>query len=802
MVIVIIAMGFIGILASILMYMSMMNYQMKVNNLAAKDAFYSAETVLDEIRVGMEEEISNAMQKAYYEVLTNFDNTSVEAKEEKMRYWLFSELESAFAVGGDKSTYDMLKLYDYLDKTQSVFSAGVFSHGAVLETSHNGLKYQVMKNSAGDYVDADANLVPEAKGKMERKDGGIILRGIKVTYTDPQGYVSIIETDLRINLPDMEFVQSVTLPSLSSYSMVAQQNIEVLPVIEGERNLQSINNIAGSFYANRLLVGTNEAGAEAPFVQVQLQEVAGAADDGKRMVVAQDIYMNAGTKLIADEYGELWADTIKMNGAHSTAADVASEVRFLGNDVYLANDVLIQGKKNYFKAGTVTAEGRYKGKFVGFGAGNVTDESSSIVINGTDTELHLEELTNLTLAGNSYIGLSDVNAALTEADGVSNPNIIPDVPMGQSIAVKSDQIAYLIPAECLGISSNTGEAVEAHLSNPMTLETYKEMIGHEDVMEVCNSISCKSLDGKTLADYGIVTSGANPMYQKYFKRVSSKITLVYYYVLFDNTSDVSMQHANQYFQDYYRVNKDTLDAYNKLYTDSIQIRDSATGFYTLHLAGNIVRYDSADTLSIKEATAKYDDVNENYQKQLLSNESKFAALTKKLIDVYDLLTVAEMASIANVYTNLVNETELRDYISDAVAAGDFGSNVGGANVYYFGDGTDKAAVVDGDYTYTGVGDGEFNGIILATGDVTVTRDFAGTILAGGSIIVDRNVNVKPAKDAVLNAMMSAKEIGGNKHYVTDFLYGGEGYLSDESAGYLKSDVNLGDLITYENWQKH
>ena len=54
MVVVIIAMAFIGILASVLMYMSLLNYQMKANNLQAKDNFYSAETVLDEIRVHME----------------------------------------------------------------------------------------------------------------------------------------------------------------------------------------------------------------------------------------------------------------------------------------------------------------------------------------------------------------------------------------------------------------------------------------------------------------------------------------------------------------------------------------------------------------------------------------------------------------------------------------------------------------------------------------------------------------------------------------------------------------------------
>ncbi len=72
MVVVIIAMAFIGILASVLMYTAMLNYQMKVNNLKAKDNFYSAESVLDEIKMGIEKEVSLSIQDAYQLILTNF----------------------------------------------------------------------------------------------------------------------------------------------------------------------------------------------------------------------------------------------------------------------------------------------------------------------------------------------------------------------------------------------------------------------------------------------------------------------------------------------------------------------------------------------------------------------------------------------------------------------------------------------------------------------------------------------------------------------------------------------------------
>ena len=40
-----------------------------------------------------------------------------------------------------------------------------------------------------------------------------------------------------------------------------------------------------------------------------------------------------------------------------------------------------------------------------------------------------------------------------------------------------------------------------------------------------------------------------------------------------------------------------------------------------------------------------------------------------------------------------------------------------------------------------------------------------------------------------------------EYHVTDFLKGGEGYLRGDSKVYMDSEIRLGDLIVYENWQK-
>lgn len=414
---------------------------------------------------------------------------------------------------------------------------------------------------------------------------------------------------------------------------------------------------------------------------------------------------------------------------------------------------------------------------------------------------------NLTLAGNSYISLTKANDGITSEDGVSNTGV-QDVMMGQSIAVKSDQLAYLVPAQCIGVDAS-GKTVLNGASNPITLEQYKDKIRDQaDVTEVALNIPSATLNGHTLAEYGLTQNNI----QKIFKRINSKITLVYYYVSFDSTSDTARANANRYFQDYYGANQQTMEAYTGLYTKAIQVRGQQNGAYIMHLAGNVAMYDSSAAAGSKEklldATLTSDGANAGYQALLASDQLKFQALSKKMIDVYEQLLPSEKTDAANAYTNLVNEGEITTF--HAVLNGSTGNKV---ESKYFGNTTGslaeqgyKAVIVKGDYTYPEAGFGEFSGLIIATGDVKVTKEFQGTILSGGTITLDQNVNVEPDRDAVLHALTYSRTIvdaaGKTQEYhVVDFLNGGDGYLSSNGKSYKNSDINLGDLIVYENWQK-
>ena len=72
---VIVSIAFVGILGMLVLYMAIANFQMKITDLKGKDSFYTAERAIEEIRVGLQEEVGDAMSEAYIEVLETYDQS-------------------------------------------------------------------------------------------------------------------------------------------------------------------------------------------------------------------------------------------------------------------------------------------------------------------------------------------------------------------------------------------------------------------------------------------------------------------------------------------------------------------------------------------------------------------------------------------------------------------------------------------------------------------------------------------------------------------------------------------------------
>lgn len=758
LVMVIIAMAFIGILVSVVCYTAVFNYHMKVNSYKAKDSFYNAETVLDEIKAGVEVRASESIATHYMEVLQSFSIGTSEDKNKEISLEFYKDMIATYRDGED-SRYDLDILKSYVVKAPG---------NVVLES--------------GELVDGSMTYHDDY-GVMEHYMDGIVLRDLRVTYTDADGYVSVIETDIKIKGPSFDFVSTGNLPSLSEYSLIAKTRLNTATT--------GTNTISGSFYAGEIIVGDESAPVG---MTLALKETGENIISDKRMVVAGDIKMAQNARLEADQHGELWAENIHMIG-HNT-------VNFAGDDVYLSDDVMISGDENSFTVGAVV-DGRYSGKFVGYGNGNAEakneeaskEAGSAIVVNGTDTTIDFSSLTALTIAGNGYIDL--YNAEKTQGPGgFLNPV------MGQSIAVKSDQLAYLVPPECIGVGED-GVSRLGNPTNPITKETYDKLFpadgSGEELQKVSVSVPITSLGGRTLADYGITESNI----MEEIRQIDSKTTLYYFFISFDSSNEQALIYANRYFSDYYNVNKTKMDAYQSIYTKSVILRNPETSFYTLHMAGNTIckRYVGEEEYHLQNATLSYDRANSGYQNDLAFYENKRDALELKLVDVKGQLTPSEQAVDANgdytktAYDNIVDADRVVQFTIDAGIE----ASVNGGS-YYLYDGEDVIAyIINGDYTHA-IGDVN-KGIIIASGNVRINADFNGLIISGGEVTLAENVSVRPNGEAMQKALTLTQTVNGTKYRVAEFLQGGEGYLNTANTMYASNRIMVEDLIVYENWEK-
>ena len=79
-VMVLVAIAFVSIMGSMVMYSTFYNYKMKVVDRSAKDTFYSADLAMEEIREGLKKDVAKIFSEAYGETLENFGEESGEDK--------------------------------------------------------------------------------------------------------------------------------------------------------------------------------------------------------------------------------------------------------------------------------------------------------------------------------------------------------------------------------------------------------------------------------------------------------------------------------------------------------------------------------------------------------------------------------------------------------------------------------------------------------------------------------------------------------------------------------------------------
>lgn len=733
---VIIIIAFVSVLVAAVLSVSMMNVYMKSVDRNAKENFYSAEGALEQINLGLQEEMSEAAANAYNEVMQNYAGETSEADRRRnfnLKY--IQNLIDAVGTAGAGGTYDKTVLEGY-------FSEDIKT-----------------------YAKVNANSEPCV---LQTDEDSVVLKDVVVSYTDPEGYLTYIETDIRMKAPNLNLVHPLEMPEVFEYSIIANEK------------LVSANNSMVTFGANVY------AGADGMILG---EGSRWTFDGAEKLVVSGDIDIPQPGLLAAAKEMDLWANEIQVRGG---------ELRTNGR-TFVANDLILS------KSGSkVDLNGEYYGYGNGVGLtdsgpnGEVIElaeegENSSILINGTGTDFDMSGTRRLYLAGSAQIRGEDMSAP----DGMNGNTVIN---LGESVEVKSNQIAYLVPPECIGVYE--GEALIGR--NPMTEEEYNKLSQYaaddnrKDAFEEVSFDTVVEGLGKTLAEY---KPEDRVGYRKLFVTDVNGNKLVYYYVDFDTDE------ASRYFREYYAANKEKLNRFMENYVDEIT---PSSRYIRLITDGNMVYTSDGGTLELQSNVDNGGNLSEA-DKNMLREETagyqrRFKALGTKLMLDYEDLSAGE--KVKTVFDNIIRYSPEAGNPDNSVFAG-----IGADGIPYAADANTQAVVINNinaaePYKYNDTTDpyGKIC-LIIATGDVRLEKNFEGIVIARGTVEVAEGVtSVTGDMDALRKVLKVKKSNDVDAPTILEYYFrDGDKYVLDEGLGDeldMNGDyINFGELITYEDWTK-
>ena len=813
---VIITVAFIGILGLLVLYLALQNFNMKITGIKGKDSFYTAEQALEEIRLGLQQDVGDAMSAAYIKVMEDYNKQSTSSDEvlDELRQKSFEtaflqELTSRVRQSGKEGASD-LPLGQY---------------------SMDYLRSYVDLEKMDDFDAATETLIvttPEGKNPVLQSDpkSGLLLKNLKVIYVDAKGYAAIIETDIRLGIPKIQFPTPSTLPDLMNMVVVAQGGI-VCKSAENVGISADHTSIMGSIFAGNLKDDSEASEKSHTSIKVEKNAVL-AISSGDKVVTEGEVSVDEQGSFSAGAGVTLWTQGIRMTEGNVT----------LDGTTYVADDLTVE--KNA-KSGD-GSQVKIAGEYYGFGSPDSAKESknytqtgqtkendlprlydtlsdadlsSGIVINGRNTTIDLSGVKKFLLAGRNYIAVSGVKG--------SSENANSDVMLGESLSVKGSQLAYLVPAALL----KTGSKVSA--SNPMNYKDYIEsdLMKKADDQQVDWDETVSAWGGKSLSEIGVDKS--KPI-QTVFYNDNAGGGYVYFYLNFTDN-----EKASDFMQTYAanstnKLNQDLSFYFGKNSGITVADRDSYVRYVT---NGNILTYDGDRSENgVDDATNPESD--EKLQQEQVNMQNTWYALNRKMITSVDLLNtdVKDKEGISHnetnytqsVFDNLVNEKQMVQFLKRRdpedlkytfTASDEDGSlqammvHNGEKSTYQTSKGTETVKGTNKPLVITkSMAENDNLRLVICTGDVVLRAgvNFKGIIMAKGKITLEAGASLESAPLEAAKVFQSVVVSDGNIS-PKDFFWEGDKYVLGNSTVTNDEEKNtsdtyqLGDYITYENWRK-
>ena len=422
----------IGVMAAIALWVSLRNVQMKTTDAEIKESFYSAEGVLEQVKAGVKEKAEAAYKEAVTKDLENFakygnssqtpagaasSTVSEKARRAEDFKRNFKDTFKRSIDRGSSGEYNIKSISNLVD--QSLLNSPTYPY-AVVSAMNGGFSRD--------------------EGILKDEDDKLVLKGIKVRYVSEDEQVSEIVTDITVAVPKPDVAYGTSDLDLFEYAIIGDKGVEV---IAGNVNIK------GSVYA-----GFDGSLNKQAFVAKSSTNV-GLYD--KTLIANGTVNVANNASLKASPNQKIWAGNILLDGGRAELTGAS----------YVADDLTLSG---------VRSSAKISGTYKGYGNDkNVAGSSSAIIINGKDSSIDMSGAKEVALAGYSYIATGNEKLRDRYSQGNANNNV--DIKMGESIAVKGNQIAYLMPGEWIGTDSNK-ESKFGH--NPLSYDEYKRLINERD----------------------------------------------------------------------------------------------------------------------------------------------------------------------------------------------------------------------------------------------------------------------------------------------------------------------------------
>ncbi len=648
---VVVAMVFVMALGLALLFTTYTGYSIEITQRGDKENFYDASAAMDDIRVGIQTLLSESIATAYTSVLTSYVGTH--------------------PTGYNPQTDFNDKIITELLSKKNTSNVSYFIEGT---DSSPGKKVIIGydSNALESFIDADAQAFSEVTGISSAdpaySDGvlsSISLTNISVKYTSTDGYESNITSDITITMPYF-FASSSVTSGINNYAIIANTSLIHSLSYNGTHSLIDVR-------PNVTVTGSVFAGAGGIDLNGNTYELAFPSGD---LICRGTVSVDETSTFNFNATGnQLWANDIDIGNAGAVTLD--------GN-VYVANDLLLRGN---------SASATLKNTYFGFGnSTSSSKESSSIIVNGRTCNLNISGLSKLSLAGISFIETANKTTNhdndIHDADdsNTSNTYSIP-IPMGESLSIKSDQLAYLVPIKCI---SNFA-------TNPCVFPLgTTDMSPHYDLDTV---LWGTGENAKTLGYY-ITNKGT---VKTLYKNIDSQWKIVYVFMFFNDK-----KYANEYFKDYFAADPTKITQYMDIYLSTLSDKASNANIST---AGNIFYNKDGTTLTLNSAS---DDV--------------YAAGAQVLY-----------SKMQSPYVVFVNTNELSKLGSTTLTFQDEETHAVVAVVS-----------TEEDYEFSSAAPSTIR-LIISSKNVTLSSAYTGIVIAGGNVVVNNNVTGEPLTAEILNS---------------------------------------------------